>query len=253
MVSLTMRPAIASGMTPSSPYPVSMRMRWSSFATISIAPSSTPFRPSFQASATRIPNPAMSSSSVVGTISTAIWLPLRASNACSFCSSAATWSALRVPVRSVTRARGGGTAIAARGTSSGANSAMTPLRSAHANMTPVLRRIEVFCVRLVTLRGRCWSRGRGAEVDCRRLRDHLLVRHREVRLHPVTEQHRREVRRERSHGRVVGPYRVDVALAFHRDTIFDPLELNLQVAERIDRLEVRIVLRYGEQSREGTG
>jgi len=47
---------------------------------------------------------------VVGTSNTAIWLPLRASNAESVCSSVACCADESVAVRSVTRALSGGTA-----------------------------------------------------------------------------------------------------------------------------------------------
>ncbi|MGY2938801.1 hypothetical protein ACVWZ6_008403 [Bradyrhizobium sp. GM6.1] len=63
-----------------------------------MAPSSTFLRPIFQASATRIANCSMVSGSVVGTIRTAIWLPLRISKSCSFCDSAAMSPLESVPV-----------------------------------------------------------------------------------------------------------------------------------------------------------
>ena len=66
-------------------------------------------RPSFQASATRSAYCSIASGSVVATISTAIWLPLACSNARSLASSAATWSGVSVPVRSVTGAFSAGT------------------------------------------------------------------------------------------------------------------------------------------------
>ena len=75
-----------------------MRSLWSSLATSRITPSSTFLRPIFQASATRIEYCSMASGAVVGTISTAIWLPLRASKSFSFCVSAAMSALLSVPV-----------------------------------------------------------------------------------------------------------------------------------------------------------
>jgi len=57
-----------------------MRSRRSSFAINSKAPSSTPLRPRRHCSATRIPYCSIVSGAVVGTINTAIWLPLRFSN-----------------------------------------------------------------------------------------------------------------------------------------------------------------------------
>ena len=108
-----MRLAIASGNAPSKPYPTSMRTRRSFFATIRYAPSSTPLRPSFHASSTRMPNCSISSGWVVGTMSTAIWLPFFASKAASLLSMRFTASPDSVPVRSVTRAVSGGTATSA--------------------------------------------------------------------------------------------------------------------------------------------
>jgi len=58
-------------------------------ATTSSAPSSIFLRPIFQASATRIENCSMDSRSVVGTISTAIWLPFLVSRSFSVCVSEA--------------------------------------------------------------------------------------------------------------------------------------------------------------------
>ena len=62
---------------PSRPRPTSMRIRRSCCAMSRIAPSSTPLRPVFQASATRIEYCSISSGCVVGTMSTATWDPLR--------------------------------------------------------------------------------------------------------------------------------------------------------------------------------
>ena len=67
-------------------------------AMTSSAPSSIFLRPIFQASATRSENCSMASPSVVGTISTAIWLPLRASKSFSVCVSDAMSSLRSVPV-----------------------------------------------------------------------------------------------------------------------------------------------------------
>ena len=89
IVSSMMRFATRSVSAPSRPQPTSMRSARSSFATSSSAPSSGFSRPSFQASTTRIEYCSIASGCVVGTISTAICAPLRASNAASFSSSAA--------------------------------------------------------------------------------------------------------------------------------------------------------------------
>ena len=85
-----------------------MRSFLSSFATSSSAPLSWPLRPIFHASATRIEYASIGSGLVVGTISTASWLPVCCSHAASFASSACASAGASVPVRSVTRARSGG-------------------------------------------------------------------------------------------------------------------------------------------------
>ena len=89
---------------PSSPRPASTRMRRSCLAMMRIAPSSTPLRPGFQASATRIEYCSISSGCVVSTMSTATCEPLRSSKACSFCSSRAFSSGCSRPMVSTTRA-----------------------------------------------------------------------------------------------------------------------------------------------------
>src|SRR6185503_2602798 len=116
MSSSTMRRTMASGRTPSTPRPVTIQTRRSSFATSSSTPSSIPLRPSFHESKTRTPYSTGASGLVVGTSRTAIWLPLRDSNSASVCSSAARCCWFSVPVRSVTRALSGGTATCARAT-----------------------------------------------------------------------------------------------------------------------------------------
>ena len=66
-----MRLAMASGNAPSSPRPTSIRSLRSSLAIKSSTPSSTPLRPSFHCSATRIPYCSTVSGCVVGTSNTA--------------------------------------------------------------------------------------------------------------------------------------------------------------------------------------
>src|SRR4051812_40960831 len=90
-----------------------MRSLRSSFATTRIAPSSIFLRPIFQASATRIEYCSIVSGCVVGTISTAIWLPLRASKSLRVLFSEAISLLLNVDVLSTTRPVSGGTATAA--------------------------------------------------------------------------------------------------------------------------------------------
>jgi hypothetical protein len=75
-----------------------MRSLWSFLATTMSAPSSIFLRPIFQASAARIENCSMVSGCVVGTIRTAIWLPLRCSRSFSVAVSEAMSLGESVPV-----------------------------------------------------------------------------------------------------------------------------------------------------------
>src|SRR3569833_3174702 len=70
MTSSVTRLAIASGITPSSPYPTSIRNARSCFATTSKTPSSIPLRPSFHCSATRIEYCSRVSGAVEGSLRT---------------------------------------------------------------------------------------------------------------------------------------------------------------------------------------
>ena len=68
------------------------------------------------------------SGSVVGTISTAIWLPFRVSKSLSFCDSAAMSPLDSVPVRSTTRPVSWGTATSAEAGDEGERARMTAAR-----------------------------------------------------------------------------------------------------------------------------
>src|ERR1700730_5541805 len=116
MTSSMMRLAVTSLSAPSRPSPTSMGSLRSSLATTSSAPSSIFLRPIFQASATRIEYCSMLSGAVVGTISTATWLPLRSSRFFKVCVSASMSPLPSVPVRSTTRPVSGGTATSANAT-----------------------------------------------------------------------------------------------------------------------------------------
>src|SRR5512139_1894599 len=194
-----------------------------------ITPSSIFLRPIFHWSATRMPNCAMSSGWVVGTISTAIWLPFCASNAASLLSSAAAWSALNVAVRSVTRRVSWGTATWAQAVSTH-NSRRKP-DAICARNSRLMRGSVPGCGRSRCRRGR-------AEIDRRRLGDGLLVFDREGRLGLVAEHHRGEVGGERPHGDVVRLDRSDVAVARDRDAVLGAFELRLQVAEQAGCLQL---------------
>src|SRR3954471_14156266 len=205
-----------------------MRSARSSFATTRMAPSSTFLRPIFHCSPTRNAYCSTVSGAVVGTISTAIWLPFRASNERRSCSSEATCSGFSVPVRSVTRPLSGGTASCAHAETASSNT--TRARNA---FTGFLERLLLFL----------------AEIHLGRLGDLTLVLDREVCLRLVAERHRGQVRRELAHGDVVLLDRLDVAVARDRDAVLRALELRLQVAEIGVGLELRIVLRDHQQAR----
>src|SRR3984957_9172901 len=117
MTSLMIRLAVASVRLPSRPYPTSIRSLWSFLATTSSAPSSIFLRPIFHASATRIEYCSMVSGAVVGTISTATWLPFRSSSPLRTWVSEAMVSLDNVPVWSTTRPDSGGTATSAKASS----------------------------------------------------------------------------------------------------------------------------------------
>src|SRR6185369_5339031 len=205
-----------------------MRSARSSFATTRIAPSSTFFRPIFHCSPTRNAYCSTVSGAVVGTIRTAIWLPLRASNERNSCSSEATCSGFSVPVRSVTRPLSGGTATSAQ--AEAAKSSRSRRRIALTGLLPVL---------LLFL----------AELDLGRRGDLALVLDGEIGLGLVAERHRGQVRGELTHRDVVLLDRLDVAVARDRDAVLRALELRLQIAEVGVRLELRIVFRDHQEPR----
>src|SRR5262245_31886990 len=183
-----------------------MRRCRSFFATTSSAPSSTFLRPIFQASATRSENCSIASPSVVGTISTAIWLPFRVSRSFNCCVREAMSPAASVPVWSTTRPLRGGTATSA--------SAEQAQHSSSARREALAAFIAI---RLFTalLRGR----RRRVEIHLRRRRDFPLVLDREVRLLLVAEHHRRQIVREGADADVIVLHRLDVAVARHGDAV----------------------------------
>ena len=108
------------------------------FATISIAPSSTALAaelPGFDEADRRTAR--CLRAGCVGTISTAICAPLRASNAASFSSSADCCAAVSVPVRSVTRASSFGSGICAPQRQRAARRATRAQRDASARLAGV--------------------------------------------------------------------------------------------------------------------
>src|ERR1700745_1358287 len=155
-----------------------MRSLRSFLATTSRAPSSILLRPIFQASAARIENCSMVSGSVVGTISTATWLPLRVSRSLSFCVSDEMSPADNVPVWSTTRPDSGGTATSASATKAQHTRSARKDALAEAIIASQLRQLGL-------LR---WCR-RGVEIHFRRGRDFLFVVDREIRLLLVSEHH----------------------------------------------------------------
>src|SRR6186713_2304410 len=229
-----------------------MRSLRSFFAISSSAPSSTPLRPSFHFSSTRTAYSSTDSGCVVGTSSTAIWLPLRCSKAASVCSSVACCWADSVPVKSVTRAFSGGTATSARANAA-VNSATASRTRDHAsvNASRVMNLLAVLARRARRYRGlRGRRRRRRAEIDLRRARNFFFVVDRELRFRLVAENHRRQVLRERAHGHVEFLHRLDIAVARDGDAIFGALELRLQVAEVLVGLKLRVGFGDDEQSRQ---
>src|SRR5579864_5992241 len=226
-----------------------MKSLRSFFATTSSAPSSTrlpptSLRPSLQLSATRKEYWKMSSGAVVGTMSTASCEPLAASNAASFCSSEFCCPAVRVPVRSVTRAASFGIGCG----SCAAAGRAAPRRSVSA--IGAAQRRPASARRLIGSLFGGWGRrlraGRrgsaGVEVDLRRRGDLLLVGDREVRLHRETKHLGGEIHRERAHGDVVVLHRLNVAVASHGDAVLRAFELRLQIGESLVGLQLRVVL-----------
>src|SRR5271154_3028050 len=171
-----------------------MRSLRSFLAITSSAPSSIFLRPIFQASATLIEYCSIVSGSVVGTISTATWLPLRSSRFFRVCVSAAMSLLASVPVRSTTRpVRGGTSTSAAAAAAQHSVSATINALAADIAPKPIVRLLS----------------GRRIEIDLRRGRDFLLVVDREVRFLFIAERHRGEVGRERANGDVIVLHRFD--------------------------------------------
>src|ERR1700742_4191621 len=201
-----------------------MRSLRSFLATSRIAPSSTRLRPTFQASATRIEYCSIVSGSVVGTISTAIWLPFFASKSCSVWLSEAISLLLSVPVWSTTRPVSCGTATSASAANAQQMSSAT--REAFARFIARNDLVRSFGRR----RGRCrrWRRGRRIEIHLRRAGNFLLIVDREIGLFLVSEGHRGQVGRERADRDVIILHRLNVAVACHGDAVLRAFELRHQ-------------------------
>src|SRR5262245_24404015 len=253
-----MRFAYASGTAPSRPYPTSRRSFRSFFATTRMTPSSVPLRPTFHASATRIEYWSIASGAVVGTTSTAIWLPLRASKSASRRSRSAICSALSVPVRSVTRAFSAGMGARSWAAANAAQrSSSTPPRSARERRTKAVActapRVEVPRPTAAPASPQAPRVPRlflPAEVHLGRGLDLALVLDREVGLGLVAEDHGRQIHRKFADQHVVLLDRLDVAVARHTDAVLRALELRLQLEKVLVRLELRILLDDHEQARQ---
>src|SRR5579871_5607247 len=251
---------------------------------IIIAPSSTPLRPSFQASTTRIEYCSIASGAVVGTINTASCAPLRSWKSARCCSSSACCAEVSVPVRSVTCALRGGigcSCCAPAGSTAGSANTSDIQGPSQASSPPSLasgpprgpvslsnsRRARGLPItgRLSDAdRGRRRSAGRiaavssgtgrrrrvGAEINGRRVGDLRLILHGEVLFGGIFEHHRREIHREGTYQRVVCLDLLDIAMTRHCDAVFSALELGLQIAEVLVGLQLRIVLGDSEQTLE---
>src|SRR6202012_4057546 len=225
-----------------------MRSLWSFLAISRIAPSSTRLRPTFQASATRIEYCSMVSGSVVGTISTAIWLPFFASKSCSVWLSEATSLLLSVPVWSTTRPVSCGTATSASAANAQQMSSAT--REAFARFIARNDLVRSFGRRRCRCR-RC-RRGRRIEIHLRRAGNFLLIVDREIGLFLVSEGHRGQVGRERADRDVIILHRLNVAVACHGDAVLRALELRHQVTKQRIGFELRIILADDQEPRQRT-
>src|SRR5258708_3305313 len=214
-----------------------MRSLRSSLATTRMAPSSIFLRPIFQASATRIEYCSIASGAVVGTISTAIWLPFLASKSFKVWSSEATSLLESVAVRSTTRPLNGGTATSAVAAKAKHSTSATML-GLTAFIVVALRLPGSLC------RDRCRRR---IEIDLRRRRYFLFVLDREVRFLFVTECHRGQIGRERTHRHIVFLHRLDIAIARHHDAVFGALELRHQIVKQRIGFELRIALGHHQK------
>src|SRR5262249_51895006 len=212
--------------------------RWRSFlAMTSSAPSSTFLRPIFQASATRSENCSIASPSVVGTISTAIWLPLRFSRSASVCVSCAISPLDSVPVWSTTRPVSWGTATSAMaGSAQPNNKASRTARAAFIANRCLTRSL-----------GGCRSR---AEIHLRCNGDFLLVGDREVGLLLVAEHHGRQIVREGADADIIVLHRLDVTVARHGDAVLGAFQLRHQVLEQRVRFELRIIFGDDQEPRQ---
>src|SRR3569623_1614204 len=231
---------------PCTPRPASMRKRRSagglSFATTRITPSSTPLRPSFHSSATRMLYCSMASGAVLGISKTAIWLPVRSSYSRSTFSRALRCSGCSMPAMSLTCPFKGGTAT---------NSCACANRHSSASMNAgrqrncFIRRVPAYIADYMC----CLF----TEIDGGRGRNAFLVFDRERGMHLVAEHLGRQVGRKAARERVVFLHALDVALACDRNPVFGAFELRLQIAEAGIRIQLRIVFRDRHQSRPRRG
>src|SRR6266403_4545707 len=214
-----------------------MRSLRSFLAATSSAPSSIFLRPIFQASATRSEYCSMVSGAVVGTISTATWLPFLSSKFLMVCVSDATSLLESVPVWSTTRPDSGGTATSAA--------------AATAQHIPSVRMQALAAFITANLELLCRCGGRWIEIHLRRGRDCLFVVDREVGLLLVSERHRGQVGRERADRHVIILHRLDVAIARHRDAGLGAFQLRHQVAKQRVGFELWIVFRHHQEPGQG--
>src|ERR1700733_14810651 len=221
-----------------------MRSLRSSFATTRMAPSSIFLRPIFHASATRSEYCSMVSGCVVGTISTATWLPFRDSKSFRVWSSEAISLPLSVAVLSTTRPVSGGTATSAN--AANAQHSISARREALAAFIAADFRLP---------RSLRWSgcRRRRIEIDFRCGRDLLFVLHREIGLLLVAEHHRGQIVRERAYRDVIILHGLDVAVARHRDAVLGAFQLRHQIVEQRVGFQLRIVFGDHQQPRQRAG
>src|SRR6266540_2021128 len=243
--------AMASGSTPSRPYPTSMRSFRSSTKTKSAAPLSffawpTPHFLKARTAKSSI----VKFSGSLRSIHTTIWFDVSRSNCSSFRESESTRSAPSTPALSVTYFAGfPGSCSSRERCATALPAAMTARKTASAIGRNVDRPVSfVFCLpSSVTVLWRP-RRCRVLEIEIDRGRTLGAGRDRpEVRLLLEPEHRGEEVRREAQPRRVVRLRRVVVADPLDVDAVLCPLQLDLEVAEVLTCFQLGIPLDDDEQ------
>src|SRR5581483_1460986 len=92
------------------------------------------------------------------------------------------------------------------------------------------------------------------ELDFRSLADRSLILDRKGGFDfRMENESRSQIGGEKSDGFVVLGDLIDIPLARHGDSIFSPLELALKITEILAGLQIRVILRDGQQTRQRRG